>query len=283
MSEVFLTLGQMILEATPNAISSPESEGGVTHSDSLKYQTTIRSGQVARRANHSPVLGSNEERQTNDTCGQSSSISSASADLQSSLASRLKARLPTDGSTIYKMTWKEKATPAGRLLPRLVASALRTSGSDFSGWVTPQAFDATNDGKPRALRYKGNAPSEEGNTRDPGSSGSYRGELKDWAALTGWPTPVTADAIKNGNVSPRPGAMGLSETVSLLRQRASGEMRTGSSVATGSGGRLNPNLARWLMGYPQPWMDAAPSQESVRSKGSEMPSSRKLLPSSLKL
>ena len=275
MSEVFLTLGQMILEATPNAISSPESEDGATLSGSLKYPTTIHSGQAARPANHFPVPGSNEESQTNDTCGQSSSISSASADLQSSLASKLRARLPTAGSTIYKMTWKEKVTPAGRSLPRLAASALRTSGNDCSGWVTPQAFDATNDGKPRALRYKGNAPSEEGNTRDPDLPGSYRGELKDWAALTGWPTPVTADAVKNGNVSPRPGAMGLSETVALLRQTASGESRTGSSAAMVSGGRLNPNLSRWLMGYPQPWMDAAPSQESVRSRGLATPSSRK--------
>ncbi len=32
---------------------------------------------------------------------------------------------------------------------------------------------------------------------------------------TNWPTPVTADASKRGKVSPRPGAMGLSETVPL--------------------------------------------------------------------
>jgi len=33
--------------------------------------------------------------------------------------------------------------------------------------------------------------------------------------LAAWPTPTATDAIKQGNVSPRPGAMGLSETAPL--------------------------------------------------------------------
>ena len=34
-------------------------------------------------------------------------------------------------------------------------------------WKTPQVADSWDNGIPRALRYKGNAPSEEGNTRNP--------------------------------------------------------------------------------------------------------------------
>jgi len=51
------------------------------------------------------------------------------------------------------------------------------------------------------------------------------------------PTPTATDAIKGGNVSPRPGAMGLSET---------------------TGGQLNPPWVEWLMGWPIGWTDLKP-------------------------
>lgn len=64
----------------------------------------------------------------------------------------------------------------------------------MASWPTPQTFDASNDGTPRALRYKGNAPSEQGNTRRPDTPGSYRGDLKDYAGLVaGWMTPKAHD------------------------------------------------------------------------------------------
>jgi hypothetical protein len=45
------------------------------------------------------------------------------------------------GSIEYSQTWKEKITPAGRRYLAHIASARRTSGSDYSGWHTPQAAD----------------------------------------------------------------------------------------------------------------------------------------------
>jgi len=47
-----------------------------------------------------------------------------------------------------------------------------------------------------------------------------------------WSTPTATDAIKGGKVSPRPGAMGLSEQ---------------------TGGQLNPTWVEWLMGWPRNW------------------------------
>jgi site-specific DNA-cytosine methylase len=50
---------------------------------------------------------------------------------ESSLVSKLKQRLTTDGSTLFNLTWREKATPAGRLVYRLRASGRRTSDKDL--------------------------------------------------------------------------------------------------------------------------------------------------------
>lgn len=111
-----------------------------------------------------------------------------------------------------------------------------------------------------------------------------------------WPTPVTTDAIKQGRVSPRPGAMGMSETVGLWatpsvrdhkdtgnletsRFRKDGKERNdtlgrqayGLTAPTENKGSLNPEFPCWLMGYPIEWENCA---DTVT------PSSRKSPPNS---
>lgn len=150
---------------------------------------------------------------TSGTYGLTSTGSSASAALQSSLASRLRARTASLGSTLYKLTWKERATPQGRSISALRASGRPTSASAFggseSGWPTPdtgrdetlESFEA------RQERMKERHPEK-------GGMGST-GPLHIAVQRAGWPTPLTADATKNGDVSPRPGAMALPETAPL--------------------------------------------------------------------
>ena len=65
--------------------------------------------------------------------------SSASADLTLSLVSKLTQRLTTGGSTLFNLTWKQKVTPAGRLVSLLRASGRRTSDKDCGSWLTPNA------------------------------------------------------------------------------------------------------------------------------------------------
>ena len=75
------------------------------------------------------------------TCGQHSSASLRSADLQLCLESKLQARLQNLGSTLYKLTWKPWITGSQRSRSRLRASVGRTSATDYTGWVTPAARD----------------------------------------------------------------------------------------------------------------------------------------------
>jgi hypothetical protein len=80
----------------------------------------------------------------------------------------------------------EKVRPSGCTKGKLLKNYAMLA---LASWPTPQSFDASNNGAPRPLRYKGNAPSEQGNTRDPNKAGSYRGDLKDYAGLATWVTP----------------------------------------------------------------------------------------------
>ena len=117
---------------------------------------------------------------TNAISGLSGSTSSASADLTLSLVSRLKQRLTTDGSTLFNLTWREKVTPAGRLVYRLAASGRRTSDKDSGSWPTPLLGDAHLSSTPEAAMRR---------------LAEGRPTVSRIAALTSWPTPQAMDTM----------------------------------------------------------------------------------------
>lgn len=139
MNEVSKMSTPMTLSGTTSATSLLESESGATPCALQGGPMTGLSGQVLAHASLSAPQAKDSEAKTPGTFGPHGSISSKSAALQSCLESRLKQQLITDGSTLFKMTWKEKATPLGRRVFLLRASALRTSDSASGSWLTPNA------------------------------------------------------------------------------------------------------------------------------------------------
>src|SRR5437763_14771199 len=110
MSETYL---QAICGAIHNIIFSPELVAGATPSDVPDGRTTAPSGRAVVLANLTARQAKERGLLTTGTYGGRSSISSASASLTSSLGNKLRRRFPTNGSTLFRRTWKVKATPLG--------------------------------------------------------------------------------------------------------------------------------------------------------------------------
>ena len=265
-----------IWPGSPAATSSPASGSGTTRSALPAGLRIVPSGPAPVRANLSARQAKEVGSLMSGTYGPRSSISSESAGLQRSLASRLRARTASAGSILFRLTWKERATPSGRQICALRASALRISDSASGSWPTPtssmvtvgdviQAMTAGNSAdRPsyeEANRFFAPWPSPQ--SRDhkgaslPGNDLTHNSRpLNEVARLASWVTPTAQDHSR-GSLPPRPHDTGV--PLSQMAALASGPTRTGSPAETGKPGQLNPAHSRWLMALPPAWDACAPT------------------------
>ena len=192
MSDPLLTLPPTMCAATPSVISSPELAAGATPSGSPDGPMLDLFGRVVAPVSPSVVRENLGGGAIRAIFGQRGIASSASAALQSSLVSRLKQRLDTDGSTLFAMTWNAKATPSGRSVSLLRASGHRTSGSGYGSWQTPKAIEVA-----RSEAFvKG------------------REALSPLECLASWPSPKATNGTGASETETRQGGAGL-QTVAL--------------------------------------------------------------------
>jgi hypothetical protein len=132
---------------SPAPTSSPASPDGTWPCNLQAGQVTGPYGLEAVPASLFRRPVSAKGKRTQGISGQNSSALSPSAALQSSLASRLQARMAAHGSLEYALTWKEWDMLSGPPMCALRASTPRTSGKDFSGWPSPKESNGTGEGQ----------------------------------------------------------------------------------------------------------------------------------------
>jgi len=138
-------LDQATCESSHSAISSLDSEDGALLYVPPDGQMIDLFGQVPHRANLSARQAKDLGLLTSATSGHVLGISSGSASLQLSLASKLQVKLAGTGSPLYELNWKEWDMQQGPQICALRASARFTSGNGFTGLPTPSG--TSNHGK----------------------------------------------------------------------------------------------------------------------------------------
>lgn len=272
-----------------NVISLLESAVGRSRFELLDYRTISPPGQALAPANRIAARESKKATQTIAIYGRYGSRSSASAALQSSLANKLRARLDSDGLTVFPMTWKAKNTPSGRpycehVLQRRLMSA-QGSTSPPKLWATPTVEDRRRGVAPSRPHDKGipltqevgnlklwptpRASANENRTQGlPPSHGNGHGiALAGLVTATAqlWPTVTARDwrsakcNPETRQANPERGAPPLNETAFLA---------TGGRARTESSGYLHPAFPCWLMGYPQTWLEHSPDSATLSSRKS---------------
>lgn len=176
------------LKAIHNATSSPGLASGHMLCVWPDGRITNRYGQQVVRASLSARRVKALGLLTSGTYGPRCTTSSPSDALSWYLANRLKEQM--NGSTLYKLTWKQWNTPMGLSRFRLRASVPRISETELTGWPTPAASDPSGGGSASiALRKLSGEKRPSGN--------SLQTSLRDFVQLAGWYTPTC-------NANPQP-------------------------------------------------------------------------------
>jgi hypothetical protein len=173
------------LTASHNAISSRASVGGAMRFALQDGPMIAMFGPDRAHANLSARQAKVAGLLMSGIYGPRGSISLSSVALQSSLANRLRVRLASLGSTLFRLTWKTRTTPSGRPICALRASAHRTSDSDSTSWPSP----VLNDSKGSDYTY------------NQGRHDSISLKLGGAAKLCSWPTDQARDGQHGSSIS----------------------------------------------------------------------------------
>ena len=192
---------------------------------SPQYQQLTLFAEASRNlANLTVLPGSDEARQITATSGRNISALLQRQDRDTYLPRMFLVSSPPISTRCY-LTWKVKATPAGRSIFQLWPSMPRTGGSGSLLLPTPLLSDVLGG---RTTKGKGR-PNEAG--------------LRKMAML--WPTPTQRDWRSASRITPR-------------NPKHHQQLNDAAWKSEGQTcGQLNPTWVEALMGFPVGWSDIA--------------------------
>lgn len=240
---------QEMFGGTGNATSSRGSGCGATRSGALDGPTPEKSGRGVVRASRSLPRGSSEGLQTSGTSGRCGFGSSASVALTLSLVSKLRVRSEADGSTLFKLTWRDAVTPLGRSYYRLAASGVRTSGAGCGSWPTCRGQDSYE---------RRNEKTMERIVREGGDLTLVTAAKM----LASWPTPTVVDEAGRGytyssgdHAKPALCLPGAAKLASWATPRGEDSECAGAHRGNPDGLHSQAGLASWATPASRDWKD----------------------------
>lgn len=233
------------LPDSTSCISSQASADGPSPCDERDGLTLDLFGQEAAPVSRSRSSASRLDTQTHGTFGRLGLGSSASDDLQRSLANNLRRHLA--GSDLCEVIWKRWVTPWGRCLSRPHARVRSSFVIDTGSLRSRPAFWSTASSRDWKDTPGMSIKRERNRKRlDQLPRQAFNSQVVLWPtarASEAGPDFAKASRSSTGMALPAVAASSISPSAASMDE----------SVA------LNPAFVSWLMGFPPAWISCAPS------------------------
>jgi site-specific DNA-cytosine methylase len=173
------------------------------------------------------------------------------------------------GSNLYSTNLSYHRMPSQRLHFLLAASAHHTSVNDFglphSGWPTTTVRDGKGGyqgGRIRNGKYSTDTLDVTAQLAAWPDEPAHQTVLVDWLQKMRTTTHMTPAATFGEALQSV-----LTKHPQAVRVSASGMIWSGFSAKMATGGQLNPELSRWLMGLPKLWDEVGVQRRAAKLKG----------------
>lgn len=193
---------------------------------------------------------------TSGTFGLPSTTSSASSALQSALASKLQANKRLSGGILFRVTWKDRATPAQRQICQLLASKRRICAADYFGWQLGEQSAA----EPLTIgSLESWGTPRQADTGNPSRAADSKQRLEDQAFLASWVTPMACND-RAGNTDFSRSVVSLAAWPTVTKSDANGAGFHGDGAPDL---RTTAQMAAWPTATARDWRDGRTSAETM--------------------